>query len=498
MSVGVELQAGEESARFPVGGGELGELIRRFDWSATSLGPISGWPPALRTATNIVLRSPLPLVMLWGPDGVMIYNDAYSVFAGQRHPWLLGSKVLEGWAEVADFNRRVLEVGLAGGTLSFKDQELTLYRNNRPEQVWMDLNYGPVLGDDGRPAGVLAIVVETTDKVMAELQLRESESRFRHLADNAPVMVWVTEPDGACSFLSRSWYDFTGQQPAEALGYGWLEATHPDDRAEAQRVFVEANQRREPFRLEYRLRRADGVYRWAIDAAVPRLGEHGEFLGYVGSVLDIEDRRQIEEHLRLVINELNHRVKNTLAMMQALAAQSFRNADDLAQAQANFTGRVMALSRANDLLTSERWAGASLEEVVRQSLAIYCEGASDRLEVSGAPVQLSSKTALSLCMALHELATNAVKYGAWSSPQGRVVVRWEVDGPKEARRLRLTWREQGGPPVVPPARRGFGSRLIERGLAAELGGRVELVFEPQGLVCRVDAPLIPDDGDPAP
>jgi two-component sensor histidine kinase len=363
---------------FPIGGGELGELVRNFDWSQTSLGQISGWPPALRTATNIVLQTPLPMVMLWGQDGVMIYNDAYSVFAGQRHPRLLGSKVLEGWAEVADFNARVLEICLAGGTLSLVDQELILHRNDAPEQVWMNLNYGPVLGDDSRPAGVLAIVVETSAKVKAE-----------------------------------------------------------------------------------------------------------------------EDRRKAEEHLRLVINELNHRVKNTLAMIQAIGAQTFRNADDLEQAQDKFTGRIMALARANDLLTGEKWIGASLRGVIEMTLEGYAADGADRLHISGPHVRLSSKTALSLSMALHELATNANKYGAASTDEGRISVTWNVGVDSTGERLHLEWRETGGPPVSPPTKRGFGSRLIERGLAAELGGKAGLVFEPSGLICVLDASLAPYDDDAA-
>ncbi len=128
--------------------------------------------------------------------------------------------------------------------------------------------------------------------------LKESERRFRDFADNAPVMVWVTEPDGSCSFLSRSWYEFTGQTPETGLGLGWLDATHPDDKAGAERVFLEANARGAHFRVEYRLRRHDGTYTYAIDAAAPRLGEHGEFLGYVGSVIDISDRKAAETALR--------------------------------------------------------------------------------------------------------------------------------------------------------------------------------------------------------
>src|SRR5689334_1108480 len=164
---------------WPIGGGATGALIRGFDWSGTSLGCSSYWPQSLRTAVDMMLLTPLPLVQLWGPDGVMIYNDAYSVFAGQRHPRLLGSKVLEGWAEVADFNRHVLDVCLAGGTLSYQDQHLVLYRNNVAEDVWMDLNYSPILDEDGRNAGVLAIVVETTERVRALERLRIAQSAGR-------------------------------------------------------------------------------------------------------------------------------------------------------------------------------------------------------------------------------------------------------------------------------------------------------------------------------
>ena len=161
------------------GCGEAGALIRAFDWTATGLGPIESWPQSLRTVTALLLLSPVPLVLLWGEKGIMIYNDAYSVFAGSRHPALLGSEVRKGWAEIADFNDNVMRVGLAGGTLAYKDQELTLVRHGKPEPVWMNLDYSPVLGEDGKPAGVIAIVVETTQRVLAEAEVRESERRFR-------------------------------------------------------------------------------------------------------------------------------------------------------------------------------------------------------------------------------------------------------------------------------------------------------------------------------
>jgi len=148
--------------------GEMAQRIRAFDWSTTDLGPIGAWPSSLTSAVQLMLASPIPMVMLWGRAGYMIYNDSYSVFAGGRHPYLLGVPVDLGWREVADFTRNVVDPCLAGGTLSYRNLPLELLRDGRPEQVWMDLYYSPVAGDDQQPAGVLAIVVETTEHVISE------------------------------------------------------------------------------------------------------------------------------------------------------------------------------------------------------------------------------------------------------------------------------------------------------------------------------------------
>lgn len=358
----------EERAAFLDVGGRLGALMRAFDWSTTPLGPIDGWPQSLKTTVGILLRSPIPIVLLWGEDGVMIYNDAYSHFAGARHPRLLGSRVREGWPEVADFNDNVMRVGLAGGTLSYKDQVLTLHRKGVPEQVWMNLDYSPVLDESGRPAGVLAIVVETTERV------------------------------------------------------------------------------------------------------------HGE------------------RHQRLLIDELNHRVKNTLATVQSIAAQTFKGdgewgADAAAAARRVFDGRLVALSRAHDVLTRENWDGAGLHAIVGQAIQAYRADGMDRFVVEGTPARLTSKMALTISMALHELCTNAVKYGALSQPTGRVSITWAEDTSGDTRKLCLTWRETDGPVVASPTRRGFGSRLIERQLAREFGGEVTLDFDPSGVVCRMVIPF---------
>ncbi len=156
----------------------------------------------------------------------------------------------------------------------------------------------PVLGADGVQTGAVLTLRDDTARHEAQAALAESERRFRNLADHAPVMMWVTDPDGYCSYLNRSWYEFTGQSEEEALGLGWTKATHPDDQKFAEGAFLAANAARGPFRIEYRLRRADGVYRWAIDAAAPRFAEDGTFLGHIGSVIDIDERREAEERSR--------------------------------------------------------------------------------------------------------------------------------------------------------------------------------------------------------
>ena len=200
---------------------------------------------------------------------------------------------------------------------------------------------------------------------------------------------------------------------------------------------------------------------------------------------DITERKRSEQHQRLLLNELNHRVKNTLVTVQSMAMQSFRAGCDPELARQQFEGRLMALSRAHDILTRESWGGAPLGGIVREAIAPYRDLHNDRLHADGPPVWLPPRHALAFAMVLHELGTNAVKYGALSNASGEVTIDWTVDEGS----LRLRWVESGGPAVTRPARRGFGSRLIERGLRHEIGGRVALNFAPSGVTCVIEVPL---------
>jgi PAS domain S-box-containing protein len=304
-------------------GGELARLVQAFDWSATSLGPLASWPQSLKTAVDIVLHSPVPLVLLWGSDGVMIYNDAYSAFAGARHPGLLGCKVLEGWPEVADFNATVMRVGLAGGTLSYREQHLVLHRNGPPEDVWMNLDYSPVLDESGRPAGVLAVVVETTESVRAEQALRaaearqaealaamqESEERFRLIANSAPVPMWVTQLGGKRRFANTAYCDFLGEEYEQAIDFDWRRILHPED---MPRIFAEQRAKEaslKPFSLEARYRRADGSWRWLRSESQPRFDVNGEHAGFIGVAFDITEAKEAREALERLNETLETQVE---------------------------------------------------------------------------------------------------------------------------------------------------------------------------------------------
>jgi PAS domain S-box-containing protein len=290
---------------FLSGGGEMAGLIGSFDWSETPLGPIGDWPNSLKTAIGSMLMATIPIVTLWGSDGIMLYNDAYSVFAGGRHPQLLGSKVREGWPEVADFNDNVMKVCLAGGTLSYKDWELTLHRHGKPEQVWMNLDYSPILDGHGKPAGVVAFVIETTERVRVERDLRESEERLRVATEAAAIGTWDFDPvSGVLRWDDRCKALF-GLPPTATIDYDvFLAGLHPDDREAVDKSVQAALDPVGPgsYDVEYRtVGLEDGVERW-IAATGRSIFANGtgakRAVRFTGTVIDISEKIAAQVALR--------------------------------------------------------------------------------------------------------------------------------------------------------------------------------------------------------
>ena len=368
----------------------------------------------------------------------------------------------------------------------------------------------------GRPVLVRGTHHDITERRRAEVALAESEARFRSLAEALPGFVWTAGPDGGIDWVSPRWYSYSGAAPGAALGWGWGAWVHPEDlhrAAEAWRRAVAANV--PEHEDEFRLRAADGEYRWFLVRAAPLRDASGRVARWVGTCTDIDPRHRAEERHDLLVNELNHRVKNSLTVALALADQTRRACAAAGHPperfHADFQTRLVALAAAHDLLTREHWEGAPLTRLVETALAPHAGVAgwpdapvsAARVSANGPPVRLAPETALALAMAMHELATNAAKHGALSVPAGRVAVDWRVEPPADGATdgtLLLEWSEHGGPPVSgPPTRRGFGSRLIERGLPVQLGrgGAVSLDFAPQGLRCGIRASLQPGVVEPA-
>jgi PAS domain S-box-containing protein len=624
--------------------------IRAFDWASTPLGPMDGWPDALRLATTIAEHSAFPTAVYWGPDLRLIYNDAWAPIPGERHPAALGRPAREVWADIWPIvGPQFDEVVATARGISAFEQMLPMIRDGAEQETYWNYSLTPILDRDGKVVGVFNQGSEITKAVMnerrlsfqvaladrlrglrtpaevkaaaaaqlgqylsaarvgfaeideavdsvtitsewtrdpavppligrvgrfselppaaiehlragevlaigdvdnllrgsseadsalgsklgvravvtvplvregalramlyvhepevrqwkrseaamardvaerswaaveraeTEQRLRESEDHYRHAVELNPQVSWTALPDGQLNRVARRWHDWTG---TEGTGESWAEGLHPDDRQRTFDVWAHCVATGEPYDIEHRVRYRDGSYRWARSRAIARRDEAGDICLWYGATEDIHERKTAEEHQRLLINELNHRVKNTLATVQAIAFQTLKGDIPLHEARARFEARLLALSRAHNLLTDQNWEGASMERVVSDSTE-YLAAGRGRFEIEGEPIWLAPRSALALALALHELSTNAAKYGSLSSEEGTVSIRWCV----RENALRLEWKERNGPPVAEPASRGFGSRLIERGLESDLGGTARLHFEPDGLCCVIEASM---------
>ena len=267
----------------------------------------------------------------------------------------------------------------------------------------------------------------------------------------------------------------------------WLTARlHPVDAEACAKTWRAALESGADLEFEARLRRSDSTFRWFLVRASPLRDGAGRVLEWCGSSTDIHDRKLFEQQQKLLLDELNHRVKNTLTVVQSLALQTFRSPLDLVSARKAFDGRLAALAAAHTLLTRSNWEYADLQSLIGETIVV-CGEAARKIRSSGPALTLSPKQALSIALVLHELCTNAVKHGALSAAEGGVDLNWEQD---RQGRLELRWREHGGPLVAAPERRGFGSVLLEKAVAHDVGGKAEMKFEAEGLVYTLTLPLL--------
>jgi PAS domain S-box-containing protein len=383
-------------------------------------------------------------------------------------------------------------------------QEADPFVSAAGEIDWIRWSVKPWREDDGEIGGLVLYTEVVTPSVEARMSLEAAEARYRAVFDQVAMGVARVAQDGRMLEVNDRFCAIVGYPRERLLTLTFQDFTHPDDlEADVAKVSALLAGESDTFSMEKRYLTAGGETVW-VNLTVSLVRDEAGAPDYFVSIIDdigyrkaVETRQQhYQGQLRLLINELNHRVKNTLATVQSMAAQTMRGETDLASAYEKFAARLMGLSEVHDVLTRERWHGAALQEVAERALKPFASQATGQVMIRGPEVWLQPGAALTMALVFHELATNAVKYGALSVDKGRVNLQWALDGPGE--RLHLQWAESRGPAVRRPTRKGFGSRLIERGLKGELGGRAVLAYEPAGLVCTMEARLMKAPAAPGP
>ena len=369
------------------------------------------------------------------------------------------------------------------------------YRCRHKDGRWIWLQSRPTFIFDpktGKACGVIAVMRDVTSEKEADQAIRSSEARYRLLAENVTDIIAQLDLGGVITFITPACERVMGFTPDEMIGVRMLDRIHPDDAPgvlAAVTAHIAAGPGAAPITIEYRARRKDGQWVWIEGRPRVLFDVEGKPVSLQDAVRDISERKAADERQSLMVHELNHRVKNTLATVQSMALHAQKSAETPAAFAQAFNTRLMALSHSHDLLTQNSWSGAWLRELVAEHLGPHQNDNGARFRLAGPDVRVTPKTAVALGMALCELATNAAKYGALSVDRGAVSVGWERRSVAGAPWLNLVWRERGGPPVRQPTRRGFGTRLIEHGLTRELGGSARLTFGSLGASCEIEFPM---------
>lgn len=361
------------------------------------------------------------------------------------------------------------------------------YRVKGKEDWHWLLGRGHVVRDaKGRAVGYAGIDMDITARKRAEAALRAGEARLRLALEAGQMGVFDVDVDNQRLIWDDTERQLYGIEPGDTpiTPAQALQLVHAEDREACRRAVEAAATSLSDYRVEFRVVLPHGGTRWLAQRGMALRNARGG-LRLTGVDWDITERKLLEERQHLLIGELNHRVKNLLAVIQSIVQQSGRHAANAEALQQSLRGRLRAMAVAHEILATRQWGGAELEAVLRATLAPHVEGEAERLSLDIQPLTVAPATAQSLSLAMHELATNAIKYGAWSTAGGRVAIEGRADGEGG---YELTWSESGGPPVEPPTTKGFGSLLLSRAFTYETGGKAVLEWRPEGLRCVIHLP----------
>ncbi len=285
------------------GGGEMGERIRAFDWAQTVLGPVSQWPSCLLAITNLIIHSPQPMVVIWGAEGLLLYNDGYALIAGGKHPSILGMPVLQAWPEVAEHTHNYMDKVFSGEAVRFKEHPFILQRNGADEEVWLDLSYSPVYDQQNAVAGVMTVITESTGKVYAEQKQQQSEERLKLALDGTGIVgIWDWNIQADLVFADARFAEWFSVDPERAEAgaplSAYVNAIHPDDVARVSAAIEQTLQNDTPFNEEYRLVQRDSSIRWIVARGRCFYDENQQPLRLPGVIIDITERKTVEHELQ--------------------------------------------------------------------------------------------------------------------------------------------------------------------------------------------------------
>ena len=459
---------------------------------------------SLRAADEILERLPIATCVCDEAGRIVQYNQrAVELWGrapepGQTHDQFTAQTKFFG-VEGQELPRsKLAEVLQTGRTI--RDEEITARRSDGRSIVVL-VNIDPLINPQGKLVGAINCFQDITERKRAldaldrsQHELREQEERWNATYEHAAIGIVELDAEGRFMRVNEAICAITGGTRGELLNWRLFGRTHPDDRDVDEELY-----RRQVagdigfYSIEKRFIRKDGRTIWIAVRSSTVRDATGHFLYGVRVVQDVTERKEAEERQKLLIDELNHRVKNTLATVQSLATQTARGTDSPEEFRQAFEGRLIALSQAHDQLTRRHWKSADLRDIVQGATAPHLarsQESQDQIAIEGEPITLIPRVALTLALALHELTTNAAKYGALSMPTGRIEVSWRVERRlSQPFLLALEWRERGGPPVTKPSRQGFGTRFIEGSVASELRGKAVLDYDPAGLTCAIEIPL---------
>jgi len=491
---------------------ELADLIAGKDWSATPLGAQENWSPSLKLIVSTITASGFPMAVRWGPEFVLIYNDGYRTILADKHPWALGMPFQVVWPEVVSELMPLQEAILAGQSpgIYSEDRPLTIRRHGtKLETAHFTVGYSPI-PDPSTPTGVggvLVTAVETTGRLALEKALEvktqelseanrrllKGEQLYRSALSAGRMGTWETDYVAKTRLWTPEGMILFGITPLAGRGHVggeqdeyWL-ALHPDDRHLVQK-FHELADKQDSFTSEYRVVHPDGTILWLRGhGRVVARASDGRAHRLVSIVTDVTERKAAEDHAQFLMHELSHRSKNLLAVIQSIARRTAQATTTMGEFESRFGQRLQGLAASHDVLVRNNWQGAPLADLLRQQLLPFMDTQGPRLELTGPNIVVAAEATQAIGLAIHELATNATKYGALSVPSGKVKISWEVD--RDQRNLfLLRWVEQGGPRVVPPTRNGFGHLVIQEMIERSLNAQVALGFAAHGVEWSASIP----------